>query len=453
MKIIVAGCGKTGFAIAKELSKNGHSVTVLDRDPEVLSSATGAIDVMGYSGDCTSIQSQIEADVREADLLIAVTDDDEINMLACLIARKAGNCRTIARIRSPQYTEEISFLREELGLSMVINPEMAAASEIVRLIQIPSALEVETFAKGRVTLISVEIPEGSPLDGIRVRDLPERASGDALICVTEHDRDVAIPNGDTALHAGDIISVALSMDEVGPFLNYVGLPVKRIKNVLIAGGSTMSYYLAKRLLELKINVKIIEADEKRCERLADQLPRAMIIRGNSTSRQLLEEESVEDMDAVCSLMGRDEENILLSLFVHKLDRTIKTITRMSRDSYTDLVADLPIGSVIRAKELTSDYITRYVRSLENATGSEMDALYQIMDGRVEALEFTVGDDYPCAGVPLKDLRILPDTLICSITRGTTHIRPGGSDTVEPGDRVVLVTTNKGLKSFSEIVRG
>ena len=242
------------------------------------------------------------------------------------------------------------------------------------------------------------------------------------------------------------------MADVSSFLNTIGIKARKIKNVMIAGGGTISYYLAKKLIALKINVKIIEKEIKRCEELSELLPKAMIIHGDATEKRLLLEESIEDMDAVCCLMHQDEANILLSLYLNKLDRGIKTITRIHRNSYENLVTELPVGIIVSTKEITSDYITRYVRSMQNAAGSEVESLYQIMDNRVEALEFSVGEDFSYAGIELKDLKLTSNTLICSISRNGKLIRPGGRDTMEYGDRVVVVTTNKGLSSIEGIVK-
>ena len=452
MNIIIAGCGKVGRSLADRLSAAGHEVTVMDKNYEAITSVTGFIDVMGYQGDCTSIAAQMEAGIKKADLLIAVTDDDEKNMLACLIARKTGKCHTIARIRSPQYTDEIQYLKDELGLSMSINPEMVAADEIVRLIQIPSALEVDTFAKGKVSLIGIKIPEGSVLDNLKMKDLYGKVGAGALICVAEHNGEVVIPNGDYMLHTGDKISATLSMVEISNFLNKIGIKAKKIKDVMIAGGGTIGYYLAKKLIGLKIRVKIIEKSLERCEELAELLPKAMIIHGDATDKTLLTQESIDEMDAVCALMHLDEANILLSLYLNKLDPSIKVITKVHRNSYADIVNELPVGNKISTKEITSDYIARYVRSMQNSIGSEVEALYRIMDGKVEALELQVGEDFNFTGVELKDIPIIDNTLICSINRHGKIIRPGGRDFLERGDSVVIVTTNKNINSIKEIVR-
>ncbi len=452
MKIIIAGCGKVGQALAMTLTDSGHEVTVIDKNQEAMLTVTNSADVIGYQGDCTSITTQLEAGVKKADLLIAVAGDDEINMLACLIARKTGHTHTIARIRRPQYTDEISYIREELGLSMTINPERVAAAEMARLIQIPSALEVDTFAKGKVSLIGIRIPENSVLDNLQIKNLSRKVTSNALICVTEHNGRIIIPNGDTVLASGDKISVTLPLPDVSDFLNKIGIHAKKIKNVMIAGGGTTGFYLAERLISHKINVKIIEKDPERCEELAGLLPKAMIICGDATEKNLLLQESADSMDAVCCLMHQDEANILLSLFLDKLNTKIKVITRVHRNSYEDLVTELPVGNIISTKSITTDYIAGYVRSMQNSIGSEVEALYQIMNNKVEALELAVGQDFEYAGTELKDLDIIDNTLICCINRKGTIIRPGGRDSLEIGDSVVVVTTNKGLNSIHEIVR-
>ena len=450
MNILIAGCGQVGKALAHQLNEEGHEVTVMDTDYQAVEAATAASDVIGYQGDCTSFSAQIEAGVEDMDLLIAATNQDEKNMLACLIARKAGHCQTIARVRDPQYLEEIYFLKEELGLSMSINPEQVAASDLVRLIQIPSALEVDTFAKGKVSLIRLVIPEGSVLDGLELKDFSSKVGTAALICVVERGNNVTIPGGNFRLAAGDSISVTLSLADLNGLLQKIGIRAKKIRNVLIAGGGTISYYLAKRLLELRISVKIIEKDLKRCEELADLLPKAMVIHGDATDKTLLVEESIEDMDAVCALMGQDEANILLSLYVDKISDA-KRMIKIHRNSYEDMTTELPVGTIISTKKITAEYITRFVRSMQNSFGSNVEALYGLMDGRVEALEFNVGEDARVTWGALKDLKIRKNTLICCINRQGTIIRPGGNDRIESGDSVVVVTTEKGLNSIDDIL--
>ena len=450
MNILVAGCGQVGKSLAQQLYEEGHEVTVMDVNYHAIESATSSSDVIGFQGDCTSLQDQTDAGIMNMDLLIAATDQDEKNMLACLIARKAGRCQTIARVRDPQYLEEMRFLKEELGLSMSINPDLVAASDLVRLIQIPSALEVDTFAKGRISLIRLVIPVGSILDGLQLKDFGSRVGTAALICVVERGNQVVIPGGDFRLAAGDSISVTLSLEDLTEFLMKVGIKAKKIKNVLIAGGGTIAYYLAKRLLELRISVKIIKKDPKRCDELAEELPKAMVIHGDATDKTLLIEESIEDMDAVCCLMGQDEANILLSLYVDKISDA-KRMIKIHRNSYEDMVAELPVGTIISTKKITAEYITRFVRSMQNSYGSNVEALYRLMDGRVEALEFNVGEDAKVTWGTLKDLRIRKNTLICCINRKGRIIRPGGNDKIDEGDSVVVVTTERGLNSIDDIL--
>ena len=452
MNIIIAGCGRVGHTLAEQLSNEGHQITVMDNDPGAVQSVSAACDVIGYVGDCTSFRSQLEAGIEETDLLIAATDQDEKNMLTCLIGRKTGHCQTIARVRSPQYSEEISFLKEELGLSMSVNPESAAAHEMLRLIQIPSALEVDTFAKGRVNLISLVIPNGSVLDGLKLRDYYPKVKESALICVVQRGKDIVIPDGNFVLKAGDKISVTLPLSSVNAFLNKVGIKAKKIKNVLIAGGGTISYYLADSLLRSGLNVKLIEKNEARCRELSELMPRAMIIHGDATDKSLLLEESIEDMDAVCALTDGDEANILLALFVRK-ETEAKMMTRVHRNSYEDMVAEMPIGKIISTKKITAEYITRYVRSMQNSLGSDVETLYHMMDGRVEGLEFNVGPGSKAAGIKLKDMKIIPNTLICCISRGNYVIIPGGNDSIEVGDSVIVVTTRKGLNDIDEMIAG
>ncbi|MBR1674668.1 MAG: Trk system potassium transporter TrkA [Eubacterium sp.] len=452
MNIIIAGCGRVGHTLAEQLSNEGHQITVMDTNPGAVQSVSAACDVIGYVGDCTSFRSQLEAGIEETDLLITATDQDEKNMLACLIGRKTGHCQTIARVRSPQYSDEISFLKEELGLSMSVNPESAAAHEMQRLIQVPSALEVDTFAKGRVNLISLVIPEGSVLDGLKLRDYYSKVKESALICVVERGKEIVIPDGNFVLMSGDKISVTLPLSSVNAFLNKIGIKAKRIRDVLIAGGGTISYYLADSLIKAGLNVKLIEKNEERSRELSELLPKAMIINGDATDKSLLLEESIEDMDAVCALMDSDEANILLALFVRK-ETEAKMMTRVHRNSYEDMVAEMPVGKIISTKKITAEYITRYVRSMQNSLGSDVETLYHMMDGRVEGLEFNVGAGSKVAGIKLKDLRIIPNTLICCISRGRYVIIPGGNDSIEVGDSVIVVTTRKGLNDIDEIIAG
>lgn len=450
MNIIIAGCGGVGSTLAEQLTAEGHEITIIDQESKNIQAVTAQYDVMGVQGNSTSYVTQMEAGIDKADLLIAVTNHDEVNMLTCLIAKKAGNCQTIARVRSPQYFTEIDYIRDELGLSMAVNPEFAAAQEISRLIQIPSAMEVDTFAKGRVNLVKIRIPEGSALDQLMLADFSSKIGTDALVCIVEREKEVYIPGGDFVLQAGDKIYVTMQIAALNDFLNKIGIKEKPIRKVMIAGGGTLGYYLGKILTEARIQVKIIEQNEKRCARLSELIPKAMIIHGNATDKQLMIEEDIETTDAVVAATNFDEENLLLALYANKVS-SAKMITRINRLSFEDVLGDLPIGSAVTPKDITAEYIIRYVRSMQNSYGSNVETLYRMVDNRVEALEFNVDSEAKVTRATLGELKIKKNTLICCIHRNKKIIRPAGHDRIQPGDSVVVVTTNRGLNGIDEIL--
>lgn len=450
MNIIIAGCGGVGSTLAEQLTAEGHEITIIDQESKNIQAVTAQYDVMGVQGNSTSYVTQMEAGIDKADLLIAVTNHDEVNMLTCLIAKKAGNCQTIARVRSPQYFTEIDYIRDELGLSMAVNPEFAAAQEISRLIQIPSAMEVDTFAKGRVNLVKIRIPEGSALDQLMLADFSSKIGTDALVCIVEREKEVYIPGGDFVLQAGDKIYVTMQIAALNDFLNKIGIKEKPIRKVMIAGGGTLGYYLGKILTEARIQVKIIEQNEKRCAQLSELIPKAMIIHGNATDKQLMIEEDIETTDAVVAATNFDEENLLLALYANKVSPA-KMITRINRLSFEDVLGDLPIGSAVTPKDITAEYIIRYVRSMQNSYGSNVETLYRMVDNRVEALEFNVDSEAKVTRATLGELKIKKNTLICCIHRNKKIIRPAGHDRIQPGDSVVVVTTNRGLNGIDEIL--
>ena len=450
MNIIIVGSGKVGRALASQLDEEGHEITLIDSCEEDLKEVTDTLDLMGVVGNGTSYYIQKEAGVESADLLIAVAGSDEVNMLSCLIARKAGNCRTIARVRNPEYYNEISFIREELGLSMSVNPESASAAEIVKLIQFPSALEIDTFMRGRVNLIRIVVPENSILDNMKVMDISTRVSPDVLICIAVRNREVIIPDGSFVIQAGDTISFFTPMNNVRNFMRKAGVNLKPIHNVMIAGGGALGYYLARELLRSKIKVKIIDTDRSRCEFLADELEDAVVICGDATDKQLLLEEGIQSVDAFTSLTGLDEENIMLSLYAHKVSDA-KVITKINRISFEEVIADMPVGSVICPKDITSEYIVRYIRAMQNSLGSNVRALYRMVDNRVEALEFMVNGNARVVDVPLHELKLIDNLLICCIYRRGNIFIPTGKDCIMLNDNVVVVTTHKGLNDINDIL--
>ena len=393
MKIIVVGCGKVGLTLTEQLNNEGHDITVIDKNADTLKSVTDSIDVMGVEGNGAIYQVQIEAGIKDTDLLIATTDSDELNMLCCLIAKKAGNCHTIARIRNPEYANETRYIREELNLSMAINPELAAAKEISRLIKFPSVIKIDTFAKGRVELMKFLIPENSVLHNIQIFEVATKLKCNVLICAVERGRDVIIPDGNFRLMSGDKISFIAAQGDAMHFLQQIGIVSKAIKSVMLVGGGKITYYLARMLDEAGIRVKIIEQDLNRCYELSELLPRAMIIHGDGSNQQLLLEEGIGQAEAFAALTGFDEENIMLSLYAATVTKA-KLVTKINRIAFEDVIQQLNLGSIIYPKMITADTITQYVRAMQNSMGSNVETLYKIVAGKAEALEFRVGKDAP-----------------------------------------------------------
>lgn len=450
MKIIIVGCGKVGYVLTEQLTKEGYDITLIDKDEDKLTRVSSNMDVFCVNGNGTSYETQIEAGIKETDLLISVTDSDEINMLCCLIAKKAGNCKTIARVRKPEYDFEVNFLKEELGLSMAINPEMTAAAEMSRLIQYPKALEVETFVKGRVTLIKVAVTKDSPLDGLIIKDMASVAGKRTLVCIVDRAKSLTIPNGDFQLREGDMVSLILPVEESNSFFKKMKIKSSPIKSVMIAGGGTTSYYLAKQLDKTGVSVKIIEENKQRCEELSELLPSAMIINGSSIDKDLILSEGITETDAMAALTDLDEENILLTLYAKKIGEC-KTMTKIDKITFDEVLGELDMDTVISVKTITAAYIIRYVRAMQNSYGSNVQTLHRLYDGQVEALEFRVSNSAKVIGKSLYELNLKKNLLICCISRKGKIITPSGQDMLMPGDGVIVVTTNQGLHDIDDIL--
>ena len=452
MNIIIAGCGSVGYALAKQLNDEGHDITLIDNSAERLQPALSNLDLQGVVGNASSFITLQEADIEHADLLIAVTDRDEVNMISCVIAKKASKCRTIARVRNPEYFRESSYLKDCMDISMLINPEYAAATEIAQLIQVPDAMDIDIFAEGKVDLMQVVITENSPLHNMKVLDFSHKFNHEILICILVHEHQVYIPNGDTVLMAGDTISIILPRKKINSFYRMSKLAtIKEIDDVMLAGGGMISYYLAEMLLKSGIEVKLIEKDRARCDFLSDALPKAMIIHADPSDHDSLLEEGIEKTDAFVSLTTLDEENIFLSLYANKMNSSCKKITQVNRLALDEIVNDLPIGSIISPKDITTEYILQYVRSQNNSYGSNVEALYRLMDNQVEALEFLIKEDSEVTDVPFLNLNLKKNLLICCIVRKGRIITPSGRDFIHKGDKVIVVTTHKGLEDISDIL--
>ena len=454
MNVIIVGCGRVGYIIAEHLSKESHDVTLVDSSESKLTPALTNLDVQAVVGNGTTFSALKEAGVKTADLLIAVTSEDEMNMVSCMIAKKANpNISTIARVRKPEYLPERNFFKNAIGMSMVINPELAAAKEIYSLISIPNALEVDSFANGRIELLKVKVTKDSVLNGMRVMEVSKKFNRKVLICIHVHEGNVSIPNGSTLLSEGDMISVILPKSFIPNFYNTVSnSSLKTIKNVMIAGGGTTGYYLAEMLSDAGINVKIIEFMKDRCELLSAQLSRVEIINGDAENRDTLLENGLVNMDAFVALTTVDEENIFLSLYANKVAPQCKQITRIQKLQKDEIIASLPLGSIVVPRELTAEYILQHVRaSMGSARGSNVEALYELMDGKVEALEFSISEESAVLNTPLSVLPIKPSILVAAIVRGKRLITPSGNDELQLNDSVVIVTTLKGLKDITDIL--
>ncbi len=450
MQIIIVGCGKIGNSITQKLSQEGHNITVIDLNSEALRNTSTLYDVMGVIGNGASYSVQQEAEITETDLLIAVTASDEVNLLCCLIAKKAGNCSTIARVRNPIYNNELSYIKEELGLSMSINPEFSAATEIARILRFPSAIKIDTFAKGRVELLKFRIEEGSSLDQCTISNISKNIGCDILICAIERDEEVIIPNGNTMLYEKDVVSFVASPRNASNFFRKIKIETHQVHNTLIVGGGKIAFYLANQLIQSGIAVKIVEKNLQRCEFLTEELPAATIINGDATNQELLFEEGLAHSDSFVSLTDMDEENIVLSLFAKKSSKA-KVITKVNRISFDHVIRDFDLGSIIHPKQIVADYITRYVRAMQNSIGSNIETLYNIIENKAEALEFIIRRNSPVIGIPLEQLQLRDNLLVACITRKKSIIIPRGKDMIQEGDSVIIVTTHTGLNDIKDIL--
>ena len=451
MKIIIVGCGNVGSAIAEQLSYEGHNITVVDVNEKLVNGVSDAYDVLGVVGNGASLNIQREAGVDNADLLIAVTGADELNLLCCLIARKAGGCHTIARVSNPVYSREIGFIKEELGLSMIINPQMAAAQEIGRLLKFPSALKVDSFAKSRVELVIYKVPEDSALCGVKLRDLSAKVKCNVLIPIVERGEEVMIPDGEFELAAGDEITIVSPAENTIDFFKKMGDPTSVTRDIMMIGGGTTTIYLARQLLNMGVKVKIVEQDPARCEELTEMLPKALVICGDATDKELLIEEGLKTVGAFASMTNFDEENIMLTLFAKSLSKA-KLFTKVHRISYDEIIESLGVGSVIYPKYITAEEIIKYVRAMKNSIGSNIETLYRLNDNRVEALEFQIREDSPVVGIPLKELNLKKNMIIGCITHKGKVEMPTGNSVIKVNDMVILITSTTGLHDIRDALR-
>lgn len=443
MKIIIIGAGKVGYNLAQNLANENSDVTIIDKNPLALEKAEDNLDVMCIKGNGVSANILHEAGVAEADLLIAVTGSDEVNMVCCLTAKKLGVSQAVARVRDPEYADELSLIKEQLGLDFVINPEYAAAEEIARNIGFSSALNVERFASGRVRMIELRVTAEMDIVGKTIRQIDKDTASSVLIGVIVREDEVIVPDGQATIKENDLIYVIGKASKVYKFCKTCGKIPQRIKNIMIVGGGRITYYLYKLLTDMGIKIKIIEIDRERCVELADMLPNALIINSDGTEEEVLLAENIRNTDCFIATTGIDEENLMSSLIAKRIG-VKKIITKISRSNYINIVRDLGLDTVISPKLITANQIMKYVR------GNALESLMRIVEGKVEILEFVIEGASRLVGKPLKELGISNNTIIATIVRKNEVVVPHGNDIIKNGDRVIVITTEKNIAGLKEL---
>lgn len=450
MRIVIVGCGKVGTSIASQLNAEGHDIVVVDIDRNAVQNLSNSLDIMGIEGNGASYEVLAEAGAEKADLVIAAAALDEVNLYTCLMAKAAGTTHTIARVRNPQYAADIHRIKDTLGLSMSINPELTAAKEMSRLLRFSGALEIDTFSRGSVELIKVALPENSAIANKRISQI-DVLKGRVRICLVERGDEVFIPNGDFVLQGGDRISVASKVDVAAKFFKRISVSIGKSRDVILLGGGKISFYLAKNLLDSGANVKIIEKNPDRCWELTNILPEAVVIQGDCMDQDLLLSEGIEHADGVAALMDYDEENILISLYIQSVSKA-KIITKVNNTSFDSILHGLKIKTIIHPKNLTGEYIASYIRAMQNSLGSNVETLYKLNDDAVEALEFRVRSTSRVTGIPLQELNLKDNLQVISINRHGKIILPQGSDKIMCDDTVVVITKHKGLSDLDDILK-
>lgn len=453
MNIIIVGCGKIGSTILESLVEEGHDVVGIDTDEKVINEMTNMYDVMGVCGSGTDCEMLTEAGVENAEIFIAATSSDELNMISCFIAKKMGAKHTIARVRNPEYNQKnIGFLKQQLDLSMAINPEMLAAVEMFNILKLPSAVKIQTFSQRNFEIIEMILKEGSALSGMKLMDLRSKFKAKFLVCVVQRGEEVYIPSGNFQLMAGDKIGLTASPSEIQKLMRAIGADKKQAKDIMILGGSKIAYYLAKMLTASGNGVKIIEKAHEKCEELSESLDKAVIIEGDGAQQELLLEEGLKTLDAFVALTGIDEENILISIFAAN-QKVPTVISKINRNELAGMAARLGLDCIISPKKIVSDVIVRYARALENSRGSNVETLYNIMDDKAEVLEFNVKSDFKQVNIPLRDLTLKKNILIAGIIRDRKPIIPAGDDFIMKNDKVIVVVgSDQRLNDLSDIVK-
>ena len=451
MRIIIAGCGKIGKSILISLIKENHEIAVIDSDPDVISSISDSYDVLTVCAKATDITALKGVGVSSAELFIAATGSDENNMLSSFLAKRMGASHTVARISSQSYDDSEAFYKRQFELSMIINPDLLTARAIANALKFPSAVKSESFTRHLFEMAELNIRPQSPLDGALLYKLREKIEADFLVCCVLRDKKAIIPNGSFTLKAGDRIGLLAAPNDMQKLLKSMGILNKCAKDVMILGASKTAVYLAEMLTKSGNRVKIIEKDLKRCTEISSVLPRSVsIIHGDGSRHSVLSDEGIESTDAYVTLTGIDEENILSSYYA--LDKNVpKIITKVNQEGFGDISEKLGLSCAVSPRRITADAVTQYARALYSSSGSSIETLYSLMNGSVEAMEFSVSEDFKKAGIPLRDLNLKQGILLAGIIRGTKTVIPKGIDVIMPHDRVIVISAGRRLYGLSDIL--
>lgn len=452
MNIIISGLGKIGSTILQSLASEGHDITAIDINNAVVEDIANINDIIGVRGSCTDSDTLKEARIEDAELFIAVTGSDETNMLACFLAKRMGAKQTIARIRAPEYNDDtLVFLRKELDLSMALNPDLLAAHELYNILKFPSAEKIEHFSRRNFEMLEIRLKPDSKLDGMSLFKMREKYDAKVLVCAVQRGDEVFIPNGSFVLKGGDKIGITATKTEILKLFKELNVYQKQAKDVMILGGSRISYYLAKMLLADGSNVKIIDQNPEVCQRFCDSLPKATIILGDGSQQELLLEEGIKDTSAFVALTGMDEENILISVLATSFN-VPKIITKINREELYGLSKNLGLDTIISPRKSVSDVLVGYARALRNSLGSNIETLYRLMDDHIEATEFKVSSDFPCLNTPLREMKFKENILIAGIIREKKPIIPTGNDVILSGDKVIIIAADRKIQELSDILK-
>ncbi len=451
MKIIVNGCGKIGKTILSSLVAEGHDVVVIDNDPSVVSNVTEIYDVMGVCGNGADNDVLIQAGVKDTRLFISATGSDELNMLSCFLAKRMGAHHTIARIRNPEYNDDgLGFMKQQLDISLIINPELLASQELFNLLKLPSAVKVENFSVRNFGMVELKLKPDSVLDNVKIIDLRSKFKSEFLICAVQRGDEAYIPDGSFVLKSGDKIAVTAKPSQTAKFIKELRSQKSPAKNIMILGAGRTAFYLAKRLSQGSSSVTVIEKNRQICEEFSDALPKVLVVHGDGSDREILNEEGIDNVDAFVALTGMDEQNILISSYASSKD-TPKVIAKINREELVPFAENLGLDTFISPKKLVSDVVVKYARALENSQDSSMETLYKVMDDRVEVLEFLVKEKRDFTGVTFKELSLKPNILVAGIVRDRKIIIPSGEDMMLQGDKVIVFAANQRINDLSDII--